>query len=161
MKLDIIFIVVRSYQVSPVKQFTYRIKIKYCVLWNKHCSISIPNIFMYQSRSLLNATVISASTITSGTHYFSLHTKHPVTVHEMNKTTKDIFFTLSVTFFNCSRYWRRWNRFCRRKCRAGVKSSVFYWLVIFLVFLNTLTIASEHHKQPIWLSQVQGKERAE
>ncbi|XP_032894259.1 voltage-dependent L-type calcium channel subunit alpha-1C [Amblyraja radiata] len=54
-----------------------------------------------------------------------------------------------------SRYWRRWNRFCRRKCRAGVKSSVFYWLVIFLVFLNTLTIASEHHKQPNWLSQVQ------
>ncbi|NXS46161.1 CAC1C protein, partial [Balaeniceps rex] len=32
-----------------------------------------------------------------------------------------------------SRYWRRWNRFCRRKCRAAVKSNVFYWLVIFLV----------------------------
>ncbi|XP_078424367.1 voltage-dependent L-type calcium channel subunit alpha-1C [Cetorhinus maximus] len=54
-----------------------------------------------------------------------------------------------------SRYWRRWNRFCRRKCRAGVKSSVFYWLVIFLVFLNTLTIASEHYSQPDWLTLVQ------
>ncbi|XP_072340717.1 voltage-dependent L-type calcium channel subunit alpha-1C isoform X4 [Scyliorhinus torazame] len=54
-----------------------------------------------------------------------------------------------------SRYWRRWNRFCRRKCRAGVKSSVFYWLVIFLVFLNTLTIASEHYNQPDWLTLVQ------
>ncbi|XP_072408345.1 voltage-dependent L-type calcium channel subunit alpha-1C-like isoform X2 [Chiloscyllium punctatum] len=54
-----------------------------------------------------------------------------------------------------SRYWRRWNRFCRRKCRAGVKSSVFYWLVIFLVFLNTLTIASEHYNQPEWLTLVQ------
>ncbi|XP_059114452.1 voltage-dependent L-type calcium channel subunit alpha-1C [Peromyscus eremicus] len=54
-----------------------------------------------------------------------------------------------------SRYWRRWNRFCRRKCRAAVKSNVFYWLVIFLVFLNTLTIASEHHNQPHWLTEVQ------
>ncbi|XP_012394726.1 voltage-dependent L-type calcium channel subunit alpha-1C isoform X7 [Orcinus orca] len=54
-----------------------------------------------------------------------------------------------------SRYWRRWNRFCRRKCRAAVKSSVFYWLVIFLVFLNTLTIASEHYNQPHWLTEVQ------
>ncbi|XP_077956407.1 voltage-dependent L-type calcium channel subunit alpha-1C isoform X10 [Gasterosteus aculeatus] len=54
-----------------------------------------------------------------------------------------------------ARYSRRWNRLCRRKCRAGVKSQVFYWLVIFLVFLNTLTIASEHHKQPQWLTDVQ------
>uniref|UniRef100_A0AAY4EXT0 Voltage-dependent L-type calcium channel subunit alpha n=1 Tax=Denticeps clupeoides TaxID=299321 RepID=A0AAY4EXT0_9TELE len=54
-----------------------------------------------------------------------------------------------------ARYSRRWNRLCRRKCRAAVKSNVFYWLVIFLVFLNTLTIASEHHKQPDWLTEVQ------
>ncbi|XP_047192518.1 voltage-dependent L-type calcium channel subunit alpha-1C isoform X3 [Scophthalmus maximus] len=54
-----------------------------------------------------------------------------------------------------ARYSRRWNRLCRRKCRAGVKSQVFYWLVIFLVFLNTLTIASEHHQQPQWLTDVQ------
>lgn len=56
-----------------------------------------------------------------------------------------------------SRCWRRWNRFCRRKCRAAVKSNVFYWLVIFLVFLNTLTIASEHYNQPHWLTEVQGQ----
>uniref|UniRef100_A0A7N8WKW8 Voltage-dependent L-type calcium channel subunit alpha n=1 Tax=Mastacembelus armatus TaxID=205130 RepID=A0A7N8WKW8_9TELE len=54
-----------------------------------------------------------------------------------------------------ARYSRRWNRLCRRKCRAAVKSQVFYWLVIFLVFLNTLTIASEHHQQPQWLTDVQ------
>ncbi|XP_039655698.1 voltage-dependent L-type calcium channel subunit alpha-1D isoform X11 [Perca fluviatilis] len=50
---------------------------------------------------------------------------------------------------------RRWNRFCRRKCRAAVKSVTFYWLVIILVFLNTLTIASEHYNQPDWLTEVQ------
>uniref|UniRef100_A0A8C3EX61 Voltage-dependent L-type calcium channel subunit alpha n=1 Tax=Corvus moneduloides TaxID=1196302 RepID=A0A8C3EX61_CORMO len=62
----------------------------------------------------------------------------------------------NFSFFNfSSRYWRRWNRFCRRKCRAAVKSNVFYWLVIFLVFLNTLTIASEHYNQPDWLTEVQ------
>ncbi|KAK3565903.1 hypothetical protein QTP86_020316 [Hemibagrus guttatus] len=53
------------------------------------------------------------------------------------------------------RSWRRWNRFCRRKCRAAVKSTAFYWLVIVLVFLNTLTISSEHYNQPVWLTEVQ------
>ncbi|XP_056591029.1 calcium channel, voltage-dependent, L type, alpha 1D subunit, a isoform X11 [Triplophysa dalaica] len=54
-----------------------------------------------------------------------------------------------------SRRWRRWNRLCRRNCRLAVKSVPFYWLVIILVFLNTLTISSEHYNQPMWLSQVQ------
>uniref|UniRef100_A0A674BF82 Voltage-dependent L-type calcium channel subunit alpha n=1 Tax=Salmo trutta TaxID=8032 RepID=A0A674BF82_SALTR len=53
------------------------------------------------------------------------------------------------------RRWRRWNRFLRRKCRLAVKSVPFYWLVIILVFLNTLTISSEHYMQPDWLTQVQ------
>lgn len=60
------------------------------------------------------------------------------------------------TYLSVSRQWRRWNRFCRRKCRAAVKSVTFYWLVIILVFLNTLTIASEHYNQPDWLTEVQG-----
>ncbi|KAM8868466.1 calcium channel, voltage-dependent, L type, alpha 1D subunit, a isoform 18-T18 [Synchiropus picturatus] len=54
-----------------------------------------------------------------------------------------------------SRRWRRMNRFCRRKCRLAVKSVPFYWLVIILVFLNTLTISSEHYNQPLWLTEVQ------
>lgn len=37
-----------------------------------------------------------------------------------------------------------------------MKSVTFYWLVIILVFLNTLTIASEHYNQPDWLTEVQG-----
>lgn len=61
-----------------------------------------------------------------------------------------------ISSFPCSRRWRRWNRFCRRKCRLAVKSVPFYWLVIILVFLNTLTISSEHYNQPMWLTQVQG-----
>uniref|UniRef100_A0A672VBC2 Voltage-dependent L-type calcium channel subunit alpha n=1 Tax=Strigops habroptila TaxID=2489341 RepID=A0A672VBC2_STRHB len=60
--------------------------------------------------------------------------------------------SLSYTIF---RRWRRWNRFNRRKCRAAVKSVTFYWLVIVLVFLNTLTISSEHYNQPDWLTQIQ------
>ncbi|XP_053505780.1 voltage-dependent L-type calcium channel subunit alpha-1C isoform X1 [Ictalurus furcatus] len=69
----------------------------------------------------------------------------PCCTHLVNRISKSKF----------SRYSRRWNRLCRRKCRAAVKSNVFYWLVIFFVFLNTLTIASEHHKQPQWLTDVQ------
>uniref|UniRef100_A0A8B9LFI2 Voltage-dependent L-type calcium channel subunit alpha n=1 Tax=Astyanax mexicanus TaxID=7994 RepID=A0A8B9LFI2_ASTMX len=60
-----------------------------------------------------------------------------------------------ITKSKFSRSWRRWNRFCRRKCRAAVKSTTFYWLVILLVFLNTLTISSEHYNQPDWLTEVQ------
>ncbi|KAG9340306.1 hypothetical protein JZ751_021753, partial [Albula glossodonta] len=50
---------------------------------------------------------------------------------------------------------RRWNRVCRRNCRVAVKSVTFYWLVLILVFLNTVTSASEHYNQPNWLTQVQ------
>lgn len=38
-----------------------------------------------------------------------------------------------------------------------VKSRVFYWLVILIVALNTLSIASEHHNQPLWLTRLQGE----
>lgn len=41
-----------------------------------------------------------------------------------------------------------------------VKSTVFYWLVIVLVFLNTLTISSEHYNQPDWLTEVQGEKHS-
>ncbi|XP_035376128.1 voltage-dependent L-type calcium channel subunit alpha-1D-like [Electrophorus electricus] len=56
---------------------------------------------------------------------------------------------------SCSRGLQRWNRLIRRKCRLTVKSVAFYWLVIILVFLNTLTISSEHYNQPYWLTQIQ------
>ncbi|XP_075690003.1 voltage-dependent L-type calcium channel subunit alpha-1D isoform X2 [Rhinoderma darwinii] len=61
----------------------------------------------------------------------------------------------SISKSKFSRRWRRWNRFNRRRCRAAVKSVSFYWLVIILVFLNTLTISSEHYDQPMWLTQIQ------
>uniref|UniRef100_A0A8C4QLP1 Voltage-dependent L-type calcium channel subunit alpha n=1 Tax=Eptatretus burgeri TaxID=7764 RepID=A0A8C4QLP1_EPTBU len=51
--------------------------------------------------------------------------------------------------------WQRLHRLCRRRCRACVKSAAFFWLIIALVFLNTLSIATEHHGQPLWLTQTQ------
>nr|XP_033774311.1 voltage-dependent L-type calcium channel subunit alpha-1S isoform X1 [Geotrypetes seraphini] len=53
------------------------------------------------------------------------------------------------------RHWRQWNRLFRRKCRALVKSNLFYWLVILVIFLNTVTIATEHHNQPDWVTHAQ------
>ncbi|XP_066212111.1 voltage-dependent L-type calcium channel subunit alpha-1F isoform X4 [Saccopteryx leptura] len=50
---------------------------------------------------------------------------------------------------------RRANRGLRACCRRAVKSNACYWAVLLLVFLNTLTIASEHHGQPLWLTQTQ------
>uniref|UniRef100_A0A8C0JXU7 Voltage-dependent L-type calcium channel subunit alpha n=1 Tax=Canis lupus dingo TaxID=286419 RepID=A0A8C0JXU7_CANLU len=64
-------------------------------------------------------------------------------------------FSQAISKSKLSRRWRRWNRFNRRRCRAAVKSVTFYWLVIVLVFLNTLTISSEHYNQPDWLTQIQ------
>uniref|UniRef100_A0A8D0V3E8 Voltage-dependent L-type calcium channel subunit alpha n=1 Tax=Sus scrofa TaxID=9823 RepID=A0A8D0V3E8_PIG len=54
-----------------------------------------------------------------------------------------------------SRRLRRANRGLRASCRRAVKSTACYWAVLLLVFLNTLTIASEHHGQPVWLTQIQ------
>nr|XP_045599576.1 voltage-dependent L-type calcium channel subunit alpha-1D-like [Procambarus clarkii] len=51
----------------------------------------------------------------------------------------------------------RINRRARRACRKAVKSQAFYWLIIVLVFLNTAVLASEHYRQPDWLSQFQGQ----
>ncbi|XP_058877304.1 voltage-dependent L-type calcium channel subunit alpha-1D-like isoform X2 [Acipenser ruthenus] len=64
-------------------------------------------------------------------------------------------FTEEMMKHKVCRQFRRWNRACRRKCRVAVKSVTFYWLVLLLVFLNTLTIASEHYNQPDWLGQIQ------
>ncbi|XP_067122781.1 muscle calcium channel subunit alpha-1-like isoform X2 [Centruroides vittatus] len=49
----------------------------------------------------------------------------------------------------------RQNRRLRRICRKAVKSQAFYWIVIILVFMNTLTLASEHYGQPLWLDHFQ------
>uniref|UniRef100_A0A4X2LTD0 Voltage-dependent L-type calcium channel subunit alpha n=1 Tax=Vombatus ursinus TaxID=29139 RepID=A0A4X2LTD0_VOMUR len=56
--------------------------------------------------------------------------------------------------YGCRRV-RRANRALRAHCRHAVKSVACYWTVLLLVFLNTLTIASEHHGQPVWLTQIQ------
>lgn len=50
----------------------------------------------------------------------------------------------------------RINRRMRRSCRKAVKSQAFYWLIIILVFLNTGVLATEHHRQPVWLDFFQG-----
>uniref|UniRef100_A0A3Q3JUG4 Voltage-dependent L-type calcium channel subunit alpha n=1 Tax=Monopterus albus TaxID=43700 RepID=A0A3Q3JUG4_MONAL len=60
-----------------------------------------------------------------------------------------------VHIFVFSRLARRWNRFFRMKCLVYVKTNSFYWVVMILVFLNTLTIATEHHHQPEWLTSLQ------
>ncbi|CAC5406311.1 CACNA1D [Mytilus coruscus] len=54
-----------------------------------------------------------------------------------------------------SRRLRKLNRRCRRLCRKLVKSQVFYWLVIVMVFLNTCVLTSEHYGQPDWLDDFQ------
>ena len=47
------------------------------------------------------------------------------------------------------------NHLLRRRIHAMVKSQFFYWLVIVLVFLNTLVLASEYHQQPKWMDDFQ------
>lgn len=48
-------------------------------------------------------------------------------------------------------FWIAEKRF-RFRVRHMVKSQFFYWFVIVLVFLNTVTVASEHYGQPQWLT---------
>jgi len=49
----------------------------------------------------------------------------------------------------------RINRQVRKRCRKWCKSQTLYWSVIVLVFLNTLTLVSEHYRQPLWLDDFQ------
>lgn len=54
--------------------------------------------------------------------------------------------------------WKRFqlkNHLLRRRIHKAVKSQFFYWLVIVLVFLNTLVLASEFHRQPPWMDDFQ------
>lgn len=37
-----------------------------------------------------------------------------------------------------------------------IKTQIFYWTVIILVFLNALCAAVEHYNQPEWLSNFLG-----
>uniref|UniRef100_A0AAQ4RGE8 Voltage-dependent L-type calcium channel subunit alpha n=1 Tax=Gasterosteus aculeatus aculeatus TaxID=481459 RepID=A0AAQ4RGE8_GASAC len=55
--------------------------------------------------------------------------------------------TGSVNKMDTIKLARKWNRWLRRKCRVYVKSKLFHWWVIMLVLLNTLAIATEHHRQ--------------
>ncbi|KAM9752083.1 voltage-dependent L-type calcium channel subunit alpha-1D isoform 1-T1 [Menidia menidia] len=47
------------------------------------------------------------------------------------------------------------NHTMRKNCRIAVKTNNFYWLVLLLVFLNTVASASEHYGQPKWLTEMQ------
>ncbi|KAM9828681.1 voltage-dependent L-type calcium channel subunit alpha-1D-like [Syngnathus typhle] len=47
------------------------------------------------------------------------------------------------------------NHTFRKNCRVAVKTTNFYWLVLLLVFLNTVASASEHYSQPKWLTEMQ------
>ena len=52
---------------------------------------------------------------------------------------------------------RKFDKRCKRKCRKIVKSQAFYWLIIVLVFLNTVILSTEHYGQPDFLDVLQGK----
>ena len=66
---------------------------------------------------------------------------------------------------NCECWLKIWRRFqaknhaLRRKIHKTVKSQLFYWLVIVLVFLNTCVLASEYHGQPKWIDHFQCKSK--
>ncbi|KAH7723235.1 voltage-dependent calcium channel type D subunit alpha-1-like protein [Aphelenchoides avenae] len=49
--------------------------------------------------------------------------------------------------------WCKKVRQARLQLRYIVKNQVFYWLVITLVFLNTVCVASEHYGQPPWFTE--------
>ena len=49
------------------------------------------------------------------------------------------------------------NLMLRRKIHKIVKTQFFYWLVIVLVFINTIVLASEYHRQPKWMEEFQRK----
>uniref|UniRef100_A0A8B9LAG8 Calcium channel, voltage-dependent, L type, alpha 1S subunit, b n=1 Tax=Astyanax mexicanus TaxID=7994 RepID=A0A8B9LAG8_ASTMX len=74
----------------------------------------------------------------------------------LEKHTIVCVFSIGCCALISSRLARRWNRVFRLKCAVWVKSRMFYWLVILVVFLNTLVIACEHHPQSESATRFQG-----
>lgn len=56
---------------------------------------------------------------------------------------------------------KRWHHRTRRELRKAVKTQAFYWIVIVVVFLNSLTLALEHYGQPPFLTTFLGKNNVE
>ena len=54
---------------------------------------------------------------------------------------------------------KKWHHRARRELRKAVKTQAFYWIVILVVFLNSLTLALEHYDQPEFLTDFLGKLR--
>ena len=65
------------------------------------------------------------------------------------------FYSLFVSFLLSDQLCQL-NHTMRKNCRVAVKTTNFYWLVLLLVFLNTVASASEHYGQPKWLTEMQG-----
>ena len=60
------------------------------------------------------------------------------------------------------KFWRRIqhrNNMFKRKVHRMVKSQFFYWLIIVLVFFNTIIVAVEFHKQPKFMDDFQCKKK--
>merc|ERR1719394_2196644 len=60
------------------------------------------------------------------------------------------------TFFvKNKKKFEKWNRKNKRTVRYICKSQFMFWLILTLVFLNTVVLATEHHGQPEWLDDFQ------
>lgn len=75
--------------------------------------------------------------------------------NQSTETAKPIQIPRISLLASHRRYLGRLNRRWRPQCRKWCKSQFLYWTVIVLVFLNTLTLVSEHYGQPAWLDDFQ------
>ncbi|EDV27941.1 uncharacterized protein TRIADDRAFT_53006 [Trichoplax adhaerens] len=74
-----------------------------------------------------------------------------ITLSENPINTKAYATTTHSPRANCLHMVQRSEKFLRLAIRRTVKSRPFFWIVILLVFLNAVTIASEHSGEPLWL----------
>ena len=42
------------------------------------------------------------------------------------------------------------------RVRRLVKHEAFFWVVVVVVLLNTVSLATKHYDQPVWLTEFQG-----
>ncbi|KAG1664655.1 Muscle calcium channel subunit alpha-1 [Nymphon striatum] len=101
------------------------------------------------------SSTVSGNTLWSypALEYFGFPPKVHVMMELNMSSNRDIFLICKANHHQ--KQLDKFNRRCRRECRKAVKSQVFYWVVIILVFLNTGVLASEHYRQPDWLDQLQ------
>ncbi|XP_076330683.1 muscle calcium channel subunit alpha-1-like [Tachypleus tridentatus] len=125
---------------------------------SRHVEYGNPNHYQFLSSGVVDhgSILLDGFHIDGYNHLYEGKVEETKSCHKVKGETNNTKILKPPSRWSLKRkQFGRQNRKLRRVCRKVIKSQTFYWIVIILVFLNTLTLASEHYRQPRWLDHFQ------